>query len=453
MTQNRGDRVAAGKKISESHKNSQKIKDAGIRNAQRAADSLTEYIKINKPHFTQIGKYVSAKTNIEFYCSIHNINFLEIPNYLKSGSYGCPECATDGRKRNNAANRSDVIEKRQAYRNSLTSEQRKELINKTAQARILHTIKHLDDTKREQYFNKEWMYDFHVNKQNNLLEMGEYFGLLYGVVSDQLERLGIECITQKVSYTEKELALFVESLGIDIERNNRKLLGRKELDIYIPSHKLGIEYHGCYWHSDKYHDKNYHIEKLEACNFAGIRLIQIWEDTWEERPDVCKKFLVDEIGLSEVDFDINECDIKSISTDVYTDFIDKNYIHGAESESTIHYGLFNRENLLSVMGLKTISEQHYEICRFSSVGKSFGFSKVLKFFISKYQPSIIKTFIDLEILNRKDNVYIKNGFVECEITEPESTYFVGKRREKETVNPNSRKCWNSGKICYIKHIK
>ncbi|MBS1737095.1 MAG: hypothetical protein JSS98_10910, partial [Bacteroidetes bacterium] len=55
---------------------------------------------------------------------------------------------------------------------------------------------------------------------------------------------------QKISESEIEFQNFLKS-HIDIETNNRTVLHGRELDIYIKSLKLAIEYNGIYFHSDK----------------------------------------------------------------------------------------------------------------------------------------------------------------------------------------------------------
>ena len=53
----------------------------------------------------------------------------------------------------------------------------------------------------------------------------------------------------------------------------------KELDIYLPSRKIGFEYNGFYWHSDKYKEKNAHLDKLNHFKEEGIRVYFI--DSWD----------------------------------------------------------------------------------------------------------------------------------------------------------------------------
>ncbi|MBQ6493395.1 MAG: zinc-ribbon domain-containing protein [Erysipelotrichaceae bacterium] len=54
---------------------------------------------------------------------------------------------------------------------------------------------------------------------------------------------------------------------------DEKLLGRREIDIYIPSLKIGIEYDGLRWHKDE--EKDY--TKTKLLNSKGIQLVRIRE--------------------------------------------------------------------------------------------------------------------------------------------------------------------------------
>jgi hypothetical protein len=43
--------------------------------------------------------------------------------------------------------------------------------------------------------------------------------------------------------------------------------------------KLGFEFNGLYWHSNKFKEKNYHLNKTDWFKEKGI-YAYIWEDDW-----------------------------------------------------------------------------------------------------------------------------------------------------------------------------
>ena len=79
----------------------------------------------------------------------------------------------------------------------------------------------------------------------------------------------------KMSFPEKIVAYYLSKLFDDsIENYRNKQLKNFELDIYIPSIKLGIEYDGSQWHQNVKNDKT----KDELCAKHGITLVRIREN-------------------------------------------------------------------------------------------------------------------------------------------------------------------------------
>lgn len=115
-----------------------------------------------------------------------------------------------------------------------------------------------------------------------------------GIYNDRL-RLNVEpClkinpISHLVSFGETELFEFVNSI-IPTEANVRILNGL-EIDCYIDSLKLGVEFNGLYWHSLAIKDPDYHFNKWLIAREKGIRLITIWEDDWRDRREWCEGFI------------------------------------------------------------------------------------------------------------------------------------------------------------------
>ena len=75
---------------------------------------------------------------------------------------------------------------------------------------------------------------------------------------------------------------FIESFIIDLLKRydmdhskNRKIIKPYEIDFFIPEKNIGIETNGIYWHSSKFKNKNYHLNKTELCMEKNISLIHI----------------------------------------------------------------------------------------------------------------------------------------------------------------------------------
>ncbi|RTK94011.1 hypothetical protein EKI60_04625 [Candidatus Saccharibacteria bacterium] len=225
-----------------------------------------------------------------------------------------------------------------------------------------------------------------------------------------------------VSHQENSLADFI-SRFIDIERSNRSIIAPYELDIFIPSMNMAVEYNGLYWHSEKFKHRNYHYDKYIACKEKGIRLIQIWEDDWILKRPVVEKMVLNRLGLSDtgtvyarkttVDKEVSLGEAKKILTE--------NHIQGFTTAS-YRYGLRDSDGtLVAVLLMKRLSgEVKWDLVRYAtSCNVPGGFSKLLKAFRSDHDGAI-KTFADISISN--GHLYRMTGFREIEVLAPDYHY-------------------------------
>lgn len=100
---------------------------------------------------------------------------------------------------------------------------------------------------------------------------------------DHLDGCGCPECVQFRSKAEIRLSEFIESLGFYVINNSRNELdgSKKELDIFIPSAKIGIEFNGLRWHCSEFRGyPEMHRNKYEECLNNNIRLIQFYEDAW-----------------------------------------------------------------------------------------------------------------------------------------------------------------------------
>lgn len=79
---------------------------------------------------------------------------------------------------------------------------------------------------------------------------------------------------------------------------------RMELDLFIPSLMIAIEYNGEYYHSDeliqskgRYDSaQDYHDAKLDYCMQVGIELMAIWDNDWNDNRNACIEHIKDFIN-------------------------------------------------------------------------------------------------------------------------------------------------------------
>jgi len=207
-----------------------------------------------------------------------------------------------------------------------------------------------------------------------------------------------------------------------VEKSNRTVIAPQEIDLYIPSKKLGIEFCGLYWHSDIYKSRKYHQDKLKACQSAGIDLITIFEDEWDNKKDIVKKKIAHRLGVSsQIKIGARECTVEEHES---SSMMLQEHIQG-KCASKVSFVLKNKEG--SIVAAMTFGKprfnQNYqwELIRFStSCSVQGGGSKLLNAFKEKYKPSSIISYCDLRWGNGKS--YLNMGFTKLKTTEPNYFY-------------------------------
>lgn len=149
------------------------------------------------------------------------------------------------------------------------------------------------------------------------------------------------------SKQEIELAEWVRSLGVTMERKNREILGKKELDIWIANHKLAIEVCGSYYHSDRFVNKKYHQDKMLECERQGIQLITLF-DFDLKNTNVVHDMLMHKLGLNhKPKFKPRQGVIKEISGTEAKQFNTQYHLRGHAAASN-HLGFYVGSELIAV---------------------------------------------------------------------------------------------------------
>ena len=248
------------------------------------------------------------------------------------------------------------------------------------------------------------------------------------------------------SKKETDVYKFVKSiLNTEVYRSDQSVLdGSKELDIFIPSKQIAIEFDGLYWHSELQGEKNkdYHLRKTKACEDKGIHLIHIFENEWTRKKEIVRSRLRHILGASnQTPIYARKCSVKKIGNDQKKEFLENHHIQGAGRSKVklgIFYGEFFDSKLIGVMtfGTPSVAQGHkeekrgeqWEMKRFALAQPVVGGAgKLFKHFTRNFESSQIKTYADRRWSTKLDNVYEKIGFEYVGSSEPNYYYF---RREK-----------------------
>ena len=142
-----------------------------------------------------------------------------------------------------------------------------------------------------------------------------------------------------VSKVEKQLLESIKSMYMgQIIENDRNVIAPLEIDILLPDLKVGIEVCGLYWHSERFKDRDYHVDKMLMCEEKGYRLITIFEDELMFNFDKVISKLKSILGLNTNSIYARKCTIVQLSTTEAREFFETNHIQGYVNAS-IRFGL------------------------------------------------------------------------------------------------------------------
>jgi len=203
----------------------------------------------------------------------------------------------------------------------------------------------------------------------------------------------------------------------------------KELDIFIPSIKLAIEYNGAYWHQEKYSPKNKHLEKTLAAEAEGIRVIQVFDFEWKHRNHQVQDLLKSAMGVNTKIY-ARKCVIKEVETNEAEGFLRVNHIQGAVRPRSmpVRIGLFFEDKLVA---LATFGKHHRgtgqwvlnRFCCEHGVTVVGGLSRICKSALKKIGEDII-SWADRRLSQGRG--YVAAGWIEDEVLGPDYFYFDGK---------------------------
>lgn len=240
--------------------------------------------------------------------------------------------------------------------------------------------------------------------------------------------------TQNTSKGEKELQDLVRQI-VPIDEsvlvNDRSASTPYELDVYVPSRKVAVEFNGLYWHSERFKSPGYHRDKYELCRQAGVQLVTVWEDDWKFRQDVVVRMLQHKLGLSAPDkVHARKTQIVEITAEEARDFCGKNHIQGF-TQGSLYVALREQASgeLVAVSVWRRNKELLYLDRYCTSKHVVGGMGKLLKYvkaWAAQQNLAQIVTFSDHTVSN--GGLYKTLGFRLDKELSPDYSYIVNGQR-------------------------
>jgi len=274
--------------------------------------------------------------------------------------------------------------------------------------------------------DRTWLEDQHITQHKPITQICKDLGLHWknsnAMVKSRLLKFDIpQQYDFSCSYPERELRDLLTEWNIPFIGNDRTQIKPKELDIYIPSKSIAIEYCGLIWHSDAFVDKNYHKLKMELCAAVGIKLITIFEDEWLHCRDIVISKLQQILGISnDQRIFARNCSVIEIEHQTAKEFLNTNHIQGY-GPSSINLGLHYNSELVAVAAYKRDGSSDFILNRFAtSCSVIGGFTKLERYFDRNYHPTMVSTFADMRW--SIGDLYKNTGYTLVNLLRPDYAY-------------------------------
>jgi transposase-like protein len=221
-----------------------------------------------------------------------------------------------------------------------------------------------------------------------------------------------------------EVADFVKSLGLEVEISTRSVISPMEIDVWIPSRKMAIEFNGTYWHSTKANSEIgiRHFRKWNLLDRLEIPLFALFSDEWEKKRDLVKTMLIQRLGLSTAErVNARACDIKELTPDQTSKFFDEYHLDGSGGRHK-GLGLYHNGVLVQAISLKRNFNHELEVARLATHTSYMVRGGASKLIASVHERPLVS--FSNNRLSRGD-VYQKLGFIRKSVNRPSYWYTDG----------------------------
>ena len=326
-----------------------------------------------------------------------------------------------------------------------------------------------DPTKKEEYIKfkndpKSYLLD-NFDTKPSFKEVSDRIGLSNGQISDTLKHLGLQNLIQYNKST-MEVEVSQELLNIDenliIEYDTRSIISPKEIDIYLPEYKFGIECNPTSTHNSSFPfigeeilPPSYHQSKSILAQENDVFLFHLFGFEWESKREIILSMFRNILGKNKNKIYARNTYIDEINAKESDEFL-YSYHRQGSMRASIRLGLREKETnkLVSLITFNKVrptigkkidenTEGEYELSRFCSILDTTvigGASKLFKYFIENYQPKKVISFSDFA--RARGSLYKTLGFEYKHLSAPGYVW----------VNLNTDQYYNRV-VCQKKNLK
>lgn len=164
-----------------------------------------------------------------------------------------------------------------------------------------------------------------------------------------------KCHPVSKSNWELDVFSFVKSLSPDAVSGDRTVIAPAEIDVYVPSKRLGIECHGLYWHSDGsprgQTNRHVHLKKWQAASNASVRLLQFFEDEWRDKRSICESLIRHRLDHSSTRIGARKLALVELDSSKRKKFFDESHLAG-DVPALKAWSLLDGETIVAALSIR-----------------------------------------------------------------------------------------------------
>ena len=261
-------------------------------------------------------------------------------------------------------------------------------------------------------------------------QLSSELGVATCSISQRLHDMGLtHLVDTYVSTMEQDVISFIRQERPDLEilHNDRTVLKPREIDIYLPELKFGIECNPTCSHNSSRSSwipgfygvpSTYHRDKSIQASKQGVFLLHLFGYEWNHKQPIMKSMIKNLLGCTPYRLYARQCVFREVSYTETISFLNENHRQGF-GPYKYSYGLYYKDELVSIMTFSpprhTISspnDDSWELVRFcSKLDHSIagGASKLFHYFVDTHsEVNAIKSFAD--VARSRGNIYEQLGF-------------------------------------------
>ena len=250
--------------------------------------------------------FVSGNSELSILCKQHGLKFQQKAFLHLYGKHGCMECAREGRS----------------------------TLHKIACGVLIDRASEVHDGKYS------YPPEFTAGTADKIEVTCPKHGPFDVQIGNHIyQKSGCPSCANQISRAEDELYEFIQSLGLEVIRRDRVIIKPKELDLVVPSLKLGVEYNGMRWHThppDSHPPKE--VDKWRLADAKGYQLLVIWEHDWQTKKSVVLHWLTHKLQKAPRLCGARQAELGAPSNKEAVDFYQRYHLQGAPSPGH-HVGL------------------------------------------------------------------------------------------------------------------